>query len=157
GHANASVAALVDAGGGQAQFLVEYGTSTDYGLCTGAAAVPTGAGGQSVAVLLTGLTPSTTYPFRVVATGPAGSTAGTDEVVTTLPANEIPQGVTIDGIEVGGLTRSDATAAVHRLIAAPARLALGSKRWTVLRTKLGARLNATGAAASALAGTPGQA
>jgi lipoprotein-anchoring transpeptidase ErfK/SrfK len=156
GHANASVAALVDAGGGQAQFLVEYGTTTDYGLCTAAAAVPTATGAQSVALLLTGLTPSTTYHFRVVATGAAGSTAGTDEVLTTLPANEIPQGVTIDGIRVGGLTPGDATAAVRRLIAAPARLALGSKRWTVLRAKLGARIGAGGAVASAFAGTPGQ-
>ena len=156
GHANASVAAVVDAGGGQAQFLVEYGTSTDYGLCTAAAAVPTAAGAQSVAVLLTGLTASTTYHFRVVATGAAGSTAGADEVLTTLPVNEIPQGVTIDGIQVGSLTSGDATAAVRRLIATPARLALGSRRWTVLRTKLGAHIDATGAVASALAGTPGQ-
>jgi lipoprotein-anchoring transpeptidase ErfK/SrfK len=157
GPANAAVAALVDAGGAQAQFLVEYGATSDYGLCTAAVAVPTGTGAQSVGVVIAGLTPSTTYHFRVLATGAAGSTAGADEVLTTLPAGEIPQGTTINGIQVGGLTRSDATAAVRRVIAAPARLALGSKRWTVPRTKLGVRLDAAGAVASALAATPGQA
>jgi lipoprotein-anchoring transpeptidase ErfK/SrfK len=144
GPANASVAALVDAGGGQAQFVVEYGTSTDYGLCTAAAAVPAGTGAQSLSVLLTGLTPVTTYHFRVVATGASGSTAGADEVLTTLPAGEIPQGVTINGLQVGGLSRKDAVAEVRQLIAGPAKLALGSAHWTVLRSKLGARLDAAG-------------
>jgi hypothetical protein len=156
GPANASLAGLVDAGGGQAEFVVEYGTSTDYGLCTAAAAVPAGTGAQPVTVLVTGLTPSTTYHFRVVATGAGGSAAGTDEVLTTLPAGEIPQGITINGIQVGGLNRKDATAAVRRLISAPARLALGSTRWTVVRSKLGARLDAAGAVASALGAAPGQ-
>jgi lipoprotein-anchoring transpeptidase ErfK/SrfK len=157
GPANASVAALVDAGGGQAQFVVEYGTSTDYGLCTAAAAVPAGTGAQSLSVLLTGLTPVTTYHFRVVATGASGSTAGADEVLTTLPAGEIPQGVTINGLQVGGLSRKDAVAEVRQLIAGPAKLALGSAHWTVLRSKLGARLDAAGAVASALAAAPGKA
>ena len=40
GPANASVAALLDAGGAQADYLVEYGTTADYGLCTPATPRP---------------------------------------------------------------------------------------------------------------------
>jgi lipoprotein-anchoring transpeptidase ErfK/SrfK len=157
GPASASVAALVDAGGAQAGYLVEYGTSTDYGSCTAVAALPAGSGAQPVSALLTGLSPTTTYHFRVVATVGSQTGAGADEMLTTLAAGQIPQGTTVDGVQVGGLTRNAALAALRKLVAAPAALALGEHHWTVLRAKLGARLNATAAVASALAATPGQA
>jgi hypothetical protein len=157
GPVSASVAALVDAGGAQAEYLIEYGSTTDYGLCTAAAPLPAGSGAQSVSVLLTGLSPATTYHFRVVADAGGASAGGADEVFTTLPAGEVPQGTTVDGIAVGGLTGKDATTALQRLLTPPARLAFGSKRWTVERAKLGARLDEASAVAAALAATPGQA
>jgi lipoprotein-anchoring transpeptidase ErfK/SrfK len=148
--------ALIDVGGTQAAYVVEYGPSPEYGLCTDPAVLPALPGAQPAAVTLTGLTPATTYHFRVIASGEAGTAAGDDQVFTTLPAGELPQATTIDGIPVGGMKRTAAVTAVKALVAAPARLAVGKRRWTISRAKLGAKIDARPVVAAALAGMPGQ-
>jgi plastocyanin len=65
---------------------LEYGTSASYGssaLCTPAP----GSGGSPVAVSapLSGLSPNTTYHFRVSATNAGGTSKGADETLKTLP------------------------------------------------------------------------
>jgi lipoprotein-anchoring transpeptidase ErfK/SrfK len=156
GPSVAQPAALVDSGGSATGYLVEYGPSTDYGLCTPVTALPPASGPQPILVTLTGLTPATTYHFRVVASSDAGSAAGVDQVFTTLAAGQLPQDTTIDGIAVGGLKKTAALTAVRRLVATPARLAVGAQRWSVPRARLGARLAVTPALSAALAGLPGQ-
>ncbi len=61
----------------------QYGTSVAYGLQT--AATPVGAGTQEVKVTqgLTGLTPATTYHYRLAAVSGAGTTFGQDRAFTT--------------------------------------------------------------------------
>jgi lipoprotein-anchoring transpeptidase ErfK/SrfK len=150
--------ALIDSGGSvQSAYVVEYGPSPDYGLCTDPVALASVPGAQPVTVALTGLTPATTYHFRVIASGDAGTAIGLDQVFTTLPAGELPQGTSIDGIAVGGMKRASALSAVRRLLSPPARLALGDRQWSVSRAKLGARIDARPAIAAALAGMPGRA
>jgi hypothetical protein len=105
-----------------------------------------------------GLAASTTYHFRLVALGAGGASgvAGPDTTFMTLPAGEISQGVTVDGVALGGLDASSAAEGLHRLLAAPARLQLGHRRWSAPRSALGAQLDITGAVGAALKAAPGQ-
>jgi hypothetical protein len=54
----------------------EWGVSTAYGNRTPAQSIPAGRSGVAVSANLTGLSPNTTYHFRVTATSSAGTTTG---------------------------------------------------------------------------------
>jgi hypothetical protein len=79
---------------------VEYGTTTSYGSQKPCTPSP-GAGSSAVDVsaVLSGLTPSTLYHYRVVAANTGGTTNGVDQGFTTLPPN-LP-GVFNDGSSPG--------------------------------------------------------
>jgi subtilase family serine protease len=62
---------------------VQYGLTTAYGQQAAAAGVVTGQGAQPAAVSLTGLSPSTTYHYRLVAQNADGITYGYDYTLTT--------------------------------------------------------------------------
>jgi L,D-transpeptidase catalytic domain/Putative peptidoglycan binding domain len=156
GSSSARLGALIGSAAGQATYLVDYGSSVDYGLCTTAVLLPAGSGQQSVQVMLTGLVPQTTYHFAVVATSGTDTASSGDQTFTTLPAGEIPQGATINGVAVGGLSEAAALSAVRQLRVAPARLAIGKRYWSVVRAKLGAEIDAS-RIALALQALPGQA
>lgn len=150
---------VLGAGGQQLEWLFEYGPTDAYGACTAPVALAAGASTGPVAATLTGLAASTTYHFRLVALAADGMSgvAGADRSVTTLPRGEIAQGTTVDGVALGGLDAASAAQALHRLLAAPARLQLRRRRWSVSRSRLGARLDVAGAVAAALQALPGQA
>ncbi len=81
---------------GQAtNFMFEYGTTRRYG--TQSPLSPVGAGSGSVAVsqAVAGLTPLSTYHYRVVALSSAGAAVGADRTFTTL---KVPLSVAIVGI-----------------------------------------------------------
>jgi hypothetical protein len=62
----------------------DYGTTTDYGSQTPAAGPVGGNAGKAASADITGLTPLTTYHFRLVATNASGTATGTDvEFATT--------------------------------------------------------------------------
>ncbi|MEM3444642.1 MAG: S8 family serine peptidase [Thermoplasmata archaeon] len=86
--------------------IVEYGTTTSYGQTA------SGAGGvTSHSVLLSGLTASTTYHFRVKSVDAAGNTAtSTDYTFTTLPqgGNDTTPPV-ISNVTVSNITQDSAT------------------------------------------------
>ncbi len=65
-------------------YYFQYGTTTAYGLKTPMASA-TGNAAKVVSAGLTGLTASTTYHFRVVASNSAGTAEGTDAMFTTQP------------------------------------------------------------------------
>jgi lipoprotein-anchoring transpeptidase ErfK/SrfK len=122
-------------------------------------AVTAGAPAGLVSETLTDLAASTTYHFRLVALNAAGtsSVAGVDMSFSTLPAGEIAQGTTVDGIALAGLAAASATRALQRLLTAPVPLQLGQRRWSVPRSKLGTQLDSAAAVAAALQALPGQA
>jgi Alpha galactosidase A/Alpha galactosidase C-terminal beta sandwich domain len=69
----------------------EYGTSAAYGQSVPCALLPTATGGnQSVSAQLEGLSPNTTYHYRVVASSPSGSTQGSDLAFTTALSSSVP-------------------------------------------------------------------
>jgi lipoprotein-anchoring transpeptidase ErfK/SrfK len=156
GASATKLGALIGSAAGQATYVVEYGSSTNYVSCTPAVPLPAGSGQQSVQVMLTGLVPQTTYHFAIVATSGTDTVWGGDQTFTTLPAGEIAQGVTINGAAVGEMSASDAFRTVRQLPAAPARLALGKRHWSVARAQLGAEIDASRIVA-ALQALPGQA
>jgi hypothetical protein len=70
----------------------EYGTTTAYGKSVGCGFVsgisafpPAGIGAEQVFARIYGLSPSSTYHFRIVAVGEGGTADGADQAFTTLP------------------------------------------------------------------------
>jgi hypothetical protein len=90
---SATLNGSVDPHGLTTTVYFQYGTTTSYGL-TSAIQSKTGNAYQNVAANISGLTASTTYHFRVVATNTAGTTYGADRTFTTLSATGPPVVVT---------------------------------------------------------------
>lgn len=159
GSTAARLQGVLDPGGQQLEWFFEYGPTDAYGACTTPATLAAVTTAEPVTATLTGLAPSTTYHIRLVALSADGTSAvaGADSAFTTLPAGEIAQGTRVDGIALGGLDSASAAQALKRLLAAPARLQLGRRRWSVPRSRLGAQLDVAGAVAAALQAAPGQA
>jgi plastocyanin len=67
----------------------QYGPTTSYGLTT-AAQSQTGSTYRNVSANISGLSASTTYHFRIVATNTAGTSVGSDRTFTTLSATGSP-------------------------------------------------------------------
>jgi hypothetical protein len=83
---SASLAGVVNPGGGTVTWQVVYGPTSGHGASTAGATLGPSAADQPVSVQLTGLSPGTTYNYAVVATGSGGSAAGADLTFTTAPA-----------------------------------------------------------------------
>jgi hypothetical protein len=64
-------------------YYFQYGTTTAYGTQTPSEGPVNGNAGKDVKADLSGLTPNTTYHFRVVATNASGTTNGADATFTT--------------------------------------------------------------------------
>src|SRR5581483_895583 len=78
--ATATVTGTVNPNGQAATFRVNYGTTSAYGVTTPNQPIPAGTTDVPVSVVLAGLTPGLTYHYRLVATGLAGTTVGSDQV-----------------------------------------------------------------------------
>src|SRR5439155_18322163 len=112
---SARVSAIVDPNGAATTYAFEYGRSTGYGDGTGVAPVPGTSGQLTVSATLTGLSPATTYHFRVDAYNSVGSTNGADQ---TFKTGACPLGAQRDrGWEVAlghAVTRTGALRALRR-------------------------------------------
>jgi phosphodiesterase/alkaline phosphatase D-like protein len=79
----AVVSGSLDTHGRSTTWWFEYGTTTGSGRSSASKGAGSKAGAQSVGTTLTGLTPATTYHYRLVAKSDAGTTRGADAVFTT--------------------------------------------------------------------------
>jgi streptogramin lyase len=79
----ATLSADIGAHAQSTQYWFEYGTTTGYGDQTIHKSAGSGNTVGNFASSVTGLSPSTTYHFRVVASNPAGTTYGADATFTT--------------------------------------------------------------------------
>jgi hypothetical protein len=156
GSSSAKLGALIGSAAGPTTYVVEYGSSPVYGLCTAAVSLAAVSGQQSVEVMLTGLAAQTTYHFTVVAISGTDAVLGGDQTFTTLPAGEIAQGATINGVAVGGMGEAAALRALRQRPTAPAQLAIGKRHWYVARAQLGVQIDAS-RIAPPLQALPGQA
>ena len=83
GPNSATVAGSVDPLGRATTWYVDYGTSASYGSRTRTMSAGSRAGARIVSVSLFGLTPLTTYHYRLVAKSDAGTRSGADVAFTT--------------------------------------------------------------------------
>lgn len=86
----------------ETSYYFQYGTTPDYGTQTPTEGPVNGNSGKDVSAPVTGLAPSTTYHFRIVASNSAGTSFGSDATFTTAaagaaapPPNTAPNTVTI--------------------------------------------------------------
>jgi hypothetical protein len=94
GSASATLNGSVAPNQNETTYYFEYGSSTAYGTKTAVQGPLNGKNDKKVSADLSGLAPSTTYHFRLVATNPAGTSNGADMTFTTLAAGATP-GLTI--------------------------------------------------------------
>jgi hypothetical protein len=79
----ATLDGTVSPNGNDTTYSFQYGTTTAYGTQTPTQGPIRGNGDKSVSADVTGLSPSTTYHYRVVATNTAGTVNGADLAFTT--------------------------------------------------------------------------
>ena len=105
----ATVQAVVDPRGNATQVVLEYGPTAAYGATSAPVAVPNGADPVTVAGVLAGLTPSTTYHVRARATNAGGSATGADTTFTTTaaPPPARPPGCSLQGRTIRGTAAGD--------------------------------------------------
>jgi hypothetical protein len=92
GPTTATVAGSVNPNGTATSWFVEFGTTTSYGSKTTAVNAGSGTGATTISATLTGLTPGTSYHYRVVATSSAGTSRGADGLLTTSAAPQASTG-----------------------------------------------------------------
>ncbi|MBI5842518.1 MAG: cadherin domain-containing protein [Chloroflexi bacterium] len=103
----ATLNGTVNANNDSSTVTFEYGLDTSYGDTVTADQSPvTGATDTAVSTAITGLTPSTTYHYRVVATNGTGTTNGSDQTFDTL-SNSAPTDITLSNNSVPEHQSSD--------------------------------------------------
>jgi len=90
----------------------QYGTTTSYGHTT-ASQTKTGSTSQNVSASVSGLSASTTYHFRIVATNSHGTAFGADRTFTTLSATGQPVVVTNPATNVTSSAETLHGSAIH--------------------------------------------
>lgn len=101
----------------------------------------------------TGTTPVATLGDPTVTTvDPATTTTATPPPPTS---GVVPEGVTIQGVPVGGMTAADATAAVQAAFDEPLQFAYRKRHWWAAPDRLGAKAYIPGAVQRALTAAPG--
>ena len=83
GGTTATLTGTVNPGSVATDWWFEYGTSTSYGSKTATTAAGSGSANVPVNAPLTGLSPATTYHYRLVAKNASGTSNGADGVFTT--------------------------------------------------------------------------
>jgi len=86
-----TVTGSVDPRGRSTSWYVEYGTTTAYGSKTQSNNAGSGAAPVAVSQLISSLTPSTAYHYRLVASNNAGTSRGADATFTTPAAVTLKQ------------------------------------------------------------------
>jgi len=98
-------------------YKFDYGTTTAYGTHTTVQSVPAGITDVPVTANLTGLTPATTYHFRLEATNASGTTDGLDGTFTTAGTPVVvtgaATGVTATAATLGGTVNPSGIAATY--------------------------------------------
>jgi streptogramin lyase len=82
-YTEATLRASIDPGGLPASYRFEYGESEGYGHSTPITEIPANEGPVEVSASLFGLSPQTTYHFRILANGSFSAFTGPDQTLTT--------------------------------------------------------------------------
>lgn len=117
----------------------DYGTTTAYGSFTSAASAGEGGVAQAALATVSGLKPSTTYHFRVVATNAAGTVVGADQTLTTAKA---PDKIVKKGPPSKALQMTGARMTNRRFRVGRAATAISARRRAPVGTVFRFRLSA---------------
>ncbi len=108
GWNTATIGGTIDPKDGDTSWAVEYGLDQDYGNFDGYGNLPAGTPAGPVSTRITGLTPATTYHYRLVAFEQGAVTwAGADQTLTTpaeQPATDIARAMAVDPSQIVGAT-----------------------------------------------------
>jgi len=108
GADRATFNAMVNPQGRSTSWYFEYGTTTSYGMQTSSSAIGSGTRAMAVSFQVVGLSPATTYHYRVVAVSSGGTSRGDDRSFTTLAP---------PSVQTGAVTRlSTSTATVSGVV-----------------------------------------
>ncbi len=107
GAGGANLNASVNPNGFSTNVVFEYGTTTSYGSQSTSANIGSGTVATPVSIPITGLTPNTTYHYRVDAANANGTTDAADGTFTTTAGPPVvttgaASGVTTNGATIGG-------------------------------------------------------
>jgi hypothetical protein len=91
----ATLNGTVNPNGNATTYYFEYGPTKTYGTKTAVVNAGSGNARQPASQAVSGLTASTTYHFRLVATNAAGTTTGKDKAFTTLAPGQTSPGLSI--------------------------------------------------------------
>lgn len=80
---SATLNGTINPNGKSTTYYFEYGTTTAYGSTTSSTSAGSGSSAVSVSSPITGLTPSTTYHYRLKGTNSDGTSTGSDKTFTT--------------------------------------------------------------------------
>ena len=108
---SATLTGTVDPNRSATTYRFEYGTTTAYGLTTPDRDAGAGDAAVPAEMPVSGLTPGTTYHYRLVATSAAGTTMGADRTLRTVP-DPRPPGVS----ETGTVTTGPDSAVVRAAV-----------------------------------------
>lgn len=109
GPTQATLTATVNPKGSATSVRFDLGTTTSYGLQSAAKDAGTGTGDVTVEIPVQGLTGTTTYHYRVVATSAAGTVQGADATLTTSAPPVAPTRPAVNTGSVRDVTPSGAT------------------------------------------------
>jgi len=96
GPTSATATGKVNPNGLATTWYVEYGTSTGYGSKTSSLSAGSGTTNVDVTAPLSGLSPGTSYHYRVVATNSSGTAHGADGIFATAAAPAVATGAASD-------------------------------------------------------------
>jgi tmRNA-binding protein len=131
GPATAATSGTVNPNGAATMANFAYGKTAGYGSATLPQPVGSGAAPQGVTATIRGLSPATTYHYRLVATNPKGTSVGVDRTFTTAP--DPFAGVTLRGRALKASRKGVVTVKLSSASAASGTLSLSD----VLDTKTG--------------------
>ncbi len=121
-YSGATLTGGVNPKGGETVYDFQYGPTKSYGSTTVATPVGNGTAVVPASAVISGLTPATTYHFRLVATGASGTTDGADHSFTTpaiplsLALTATPNPVTFGGTFLVEGTLSGTGSANHAIV-----------------------------------------
>ena len=161
----ATLNGTVNPEGAATTYQFQYGTSTSYGSVAPASPASAGSGSSAVSesAALSGLSASTMYDYRLVATNATGTTDGSNQTFTTSATSSsgsafAPVGSLIQGTSLTPLVTAQAVGDVILLhvttegSAAPTGVSGGGATWTQVGTTVSGSVNA-GFSAAVFEGT----
>jgi hypothetical protein len=138
---------VVNPNGAETKYHFEYGTTVSYGKSTAEVSVGSGTSNLEESKAVSGLTASTTYHFRIVATNSNGTSDGSDHTFTTASTESgchIKAGSKKYGLCIEGAASPSAAIELNTVVGQPVELVTKELGLTILCQKISTTGELTG-------------